>query len=240
MRELRQFRGGRLNSTSVRHGKALLPQTAENQECKSPSGLCFEAGDARSSEQPVLTAVHTMWMREHNRVADRLGQLNPQWNDERIYHETRRIVSALMQHITWNEFIPRVLGWNAVNLYELNLLPEGYYRGYDESCNPTILNEFATAAFRFGHSLLKPNFKRMNNDFSEVKGQDLKLSDMFFNTDKLYEPGMMDDLIRGVSTTSMETLDQFISDEVTNHLFEDKNVPYSGMDLAALNIQRAR
>lgn len=145
-----------------------------------------------------------------------------------------------MQHITWNEFIPRVLGWNAVNLYELNLLPEGYYRGYDDSCNPTILNEFATAAFRFGHSLVKPNFKRMNSEFSEVKGQNLKLSEMFFDTDKLYEAGMMDDLIRGVSTTSMETLDQFISEEVTNHLFEDKHVPFSGMDLAALNIQRAR
>ena len=39
---------------------------------------------------------------------------------------------------------------------------------------------------------------------------------------------MIDDLIRGMSTTSMETLDQFITDEVTNHLFEDKATPYSG------------
>ena len=142
-------------------------------------------------------------------------------------------------HITWNEFLPRVLGWNAVNLYELNLLSEGYYRGYDDSCNPTILNEFAAAAFRFGHSLLKPRFKRMADDFADG-GPDLKLSDMFFNPDNLYEPGMMDDLIRGVMTTSMETLDQFITHEVTNHLFEDKHTPYSGLDLVSLNLQRAR
>jgi len=51
---------------------------------------------------------------------------------------------------------------------------------------------------------------------------------------------MLDDLIRGVSTTSMETLDQFITHEVTNHLFEEKETPYSGLDLAALNIQRGR
>ena len=239
MRELRTFSGGRLNATRLRRGKDLLPQTAENSECKSESGLCFEAGDARNSEQPVLTALHTQFMREHNRVVDKLAQINPQWSDEKLYQETRRIVSATQSHINWNEFVPRVLGWNAVNLYELNLLPEGYYQGYDESCNPTILNEFATAAFRFGHSLLKPNFKRMGDDFSE-RGTDLKLSDMFFNPDKLYEPGMLDDLIRGVSTTSMETLDQFITHEVTNHLFEEKHTPYSGLDLAALNLQRGR
>ena len=238
MKELRLFHGGLLNSTRLRRGKDLLPQTGENKECKSGTGLCFEAGDARSSEQPVLAAIHTIFMREHNRLADRLAQLNPQWSDEKLYHEARRILVAEMAHITWNEFLPRVLGWNAINLYELNLLPEGYYRGYDESCNPTILNEFASAAFRFGHSLLKPNFKRMTGDFSE-RG-DMKLSDFFFNPDKLYEPSMLDELIRGVSTSSMETLDQFLTAEVTNHLFEDKHTPFSGLDLAALNIQRAR
>lgn len=79
----------------------------------------------------------------------------------------------------------------------------------------------------------------MDNKYS-VKGPDLNLADMFFNPDKLHEPGMIDDLIRGVATTSMETLDQFITEEVTNHLFEDKATPYSGLDLAALNIQRGR
>ena len=86
---------------------------------------------------------------------EELSRLNPQWSDETLYQEGRRIVSAVQQHITWNEFLPRVLGWNAINLYELNLGGDGYYHGYDEKCNPTILNEFATGAFRFGHSLLK-------------------------------------------------------------------------------------
>ena len=74
-------------------------------------------------------------------------------------------MSAIQQHITWNEFLPRVLGWNAINLYELGLQSDGYYERYDDRCNPTILNEFATAAFRFGHSLLKPSFKRMDDRY---------------------------------------------------------------------------
>jgi hypothetical protein len=54
-----------------------------------------------------------------------------------------------------------VLGWNAINLYELALETDGFYEGYDEKCNPTIMNEFAAAAFRFGHSLLKPSFAQV-------------------------------------------------------------------------------
>jgi len=48
---------------SFHGGKDLLPQTSENAECKTASGLCFEAGDARSSEQAVLAAIHTLFMR---------------------------------------------------------------------------------------------------------------------------------------------------------------------------------
>jgi hypothetical protein len=95
MRELRTFAGGRLNATRLRRGKDLLPQTAENAECKAGSGLCFEAGDARSSEQPMLAAIHTIFMREHNRIVDRLAQLNPQWSDEKLYQEGRRIAVAV-------------------------------------------------------------------------------------------------------------------------------------------------
>jgi hypothetical protein len=45
-------------------------------------------------------------------------------------------------------------------------------------------------------------------DLRYAHKSDLKLTEMFFNPDRLYEPGMIDDLIRGVATTSMETMDQ--------------------------------
>jgi hypothetical protein len=53
--------------------------------------------------------MHTLWHREHNRVAKALAVVNPTWNDTILFEEARRIVIAEMQHITYNEFIPSLL-----------------------------------------------------------------------------------------------------------------------------------
>ena len=79
----------------------------------------------------------------------------------------------------------------------------------------------------------------MDNKYAEQKPA-MELVRSFFNPDQLHEPGMMDELLRGVAATSMETLDQFITSHVTNQLFEEEGQPFSGLDLAALNLQRGR
>ncbi|KAK2581110.1 hypothetical protein KPH14_007930 [Odynerus spinipes] len=237
---LRGF-NGRLNVTNNgnRGGKDLLPQSATHPECKARSSYCFIGGDGRASEQPALTVMHTLWVREHNRLTELLRQVNPHWDGEKLYQQTRRIVAAMLQHITYNEFLPRILGWNAVSLYGLKLLPQGYYKEYSPTCNPSVLNEFATAAFRIGHSLLRPHLPRMDRNYQNIDPPIL-LRDGFFNPDMLYQSGMIDEMTRGLVSTPMETLDQFITGEVTNHLFENRRIPHSGVDLIALNVHRAR
>lgn len=150
----------------------------------------------------------------------------------------RRIFSAIFQHIAYNEFLPRVLGWSTINKLDLKLIREGYYDNYDSTCNPSIFNEFSTAAFRFGHSLIKPSIARLDAFFNNL--EPLPLQHRFFISDDIYSPGMIDELLRGLATASMETLDPFITSAVTNHLFEEKKRQFSGLDLIALNIQRAR
>lgn len=87
--------------------------------------LSFSPGDGRASEQPGLTVIHTIFLREHNRIAEGLRQVNPHWSEDLIFEHARRILIAQNQHITYNELLPRLLSWNAVNLYGLKLLPQG-------------------------------------------------------------------------------------------------------------------
>lgn len=107
----------------------------------------------------TLTSLHIIFLRQHNSLATMLGSINPHWSDEVLYQETRRIIGALMQHITYNEFLPSILGRHTMEIYGLTPQTVGYSSSYDENVNPSITNEFAAAAFRMGHSLIQGAMK---------------------------------------------------------------------------------
>merc|ERR1712016_395052 len=108
----------------------LLPLATNIPDCRAASGHCFLAGDQRANEQPGLTVLHTLLMRTHNNIATDLHKLNPHWSLDKVYQETRRIVIAIIQHITYNEFLPRVLGPDTMRRFSLSLEPAGRHTHY--------------------------------------------------------------------------------------------------------------
>lgn len=109
-----------------------------------------------------------VWLRFHNYVAETLSQLNPQWSDELLFQEARKLVGGLIQHITYREFLPVLLGAEVMDLFELNVLSKGYYEEYDVRADPTVANSFATAAYRFGHSLVQNSFVRTDSKHTPI------------------------------------------------------------------------
>ena len=103
--------------------------------------------------------VHTIFLREHNRISNKLQEINPQWSDERLYQETKRIVNAEWQHIIYNEWLPIILGDRFMSRYGLYPIDQGYSSHYRSNFDPRITNAFSTAAFRFGHSLIPGELK---------------------------------------------------------------------------------
>ena len=142
-RRLRAGRGGRLR-TNPRVLRAALPTRQQcglaAQQPHRPSDLA--AGDERAIVQPALTAMHTLFLREHNRLADRLAvSLAPQLAgrdlvdiDETLYQEARRLLVAQMQNIVYSEYLPLLLGRTGLN--NLNINAE-LTTAYDDSLGTT-------------------------------------------------------------------------------------------------------
>jgi peroxidase len=68
------------------------------------------------NEQPLLTVMHTIWLREHNRIAENLVRVVPGQTDEFYYQHARRIVIAEMQHIIYNEYLPVMIGISIIDV----------------------------------------------------------------------------------------------------------------------------
>ena len=195
---------------------------------------CRLAGDIRANEQISLTIIHTLWFREHNRLACELKKINPFWNDERLFQEARKIVGALLQKITYDDYLPKVLGPTTFS----QLI--GDYPGYDPRVNPGVANGFATAAYRYGHSLVRPEFARLGPDFEPLPQGPLKLVDAFFSPEQFIESGGTDPIVRGWLVERVQRSDSNINFPLRTQLFERANEGIIGMDLASLNIQRGR
>ncbi len=192
-----------------------------------PSTL-FVAGDVRANEQVGLTATHTLFVREHNRLADIIASIDGGLSDEDIYQKARKIVGAQMQVVTYREFLPALMGPVAPELSSLT---------YDPSANASIANLFSTAGFRIGHTMLPPVLERLDANGDPISQGNLSLAQAFFNPDEVSNIGL-DPYLRGLGKTTQQEIDRFIVDGVRNFLFGPPGA--GGLDLASLNIQRGR
>ncbi len=107
----------------------------------------FCAGDVRVNENLYLLVIHTLFMREHNRLAGRVYAEHPSWTDEQIYQKARAINIAQYQHIAYYEWLPNVVGHS---FFEAS--PLSAYQGYNPTTNPGYFSDSSQSIFRMSHT----------------------------------------------------------------------------------------
>jgi peroxidase len=194
----------------------------------------FLAGDVRANENGPLTALQTLFMREHNFWADHFHNTDPCFlqgcpttctclNDDDLYNRARAVVIAEVQKITYTDFLPTLIGKTSLTSYA----------GYNPSVDPSIANVFGAAAFRFGHSLLSSNVLRLNATNQSIGS--ILLQGTFFQPSQISAVGI-EPYLRGLAHQQAEEIDGLVVDGVRNF-----TPPHGGgFDLPALNMQRGR
>lgn len=116
----------------------------------------------------------------------------------------RKIVGALMQMITYSEFLPLVVGPERMEWFDLSVRRSGFTQ-YDETVQATLVNEFSTAAFRFGHSLINSFFPEISSGATSGN----RLRDVFQFPFGLYR-GQMDGIVAGMASSPCQKFDRWV------------------------------
>ena len=235
--------GGGINANS-RNGR-IEPHTdtcvcavSDNKRKPHKSRFEFLAGDVRANEQLGLTSLHTLFLREHNRIADMLvkllGSSYTDDYDEVIFQLARRRVIAEVQVITWKEWLPIMIGKEY-----MRSKPHMHRYTYNPSIEPSVSNEFGIL-YRVGHSMIQRELLRLDpRSFRPSHYGNEPLREAFFQPQKLLEKGGIEPLIAGLLRQRTQRVDPAIVEDLRSFLFTEE-IGSAGFDLAAFNIQRGR
>ncbi|KAM8865813.1 eosinophil peroxidase-like [Synchiropus picturatus] len=236
----------RVNPKYKDGGRHLLPFTSEGANmCATRAGItgdkdveetpCFFAGDKRANENIGLTSVQILMMREHNRLARALRKMNAHWSGERIYQETRKIMGAYFQVITYRDYLPHIVGSEVMDKKLAK------YPGYSESVDASISNVFATAAFRFGHVTVQPILFRLDDKYQDHPTYPSPmLHKALFAPWRVLHEGGVDPILRGLvgGQAKLNTQGGMMPDALRERMFEFSTK--LALDLASMNLQRGR
>jgi len=186
----------------------------------------FMGGDVRVAENPDLTSIDVLFVREHNYWVAKLHAEEPALSGDQLYARARAITTAEYQNIIYSGYLPSLLGSAAPDAYT----------GYDPNVNPSIMEEFSTAAFRFGHTIISPTESKIANDGAVLQVQDLiaaagEPATTFNNF------GGADALLRNMAQDTSQQEGVGIVSDLLNLL--DAN-PNDVGDLGAIDVERER
>jgi peroxidase len=213
-------------ANALRNADGTLKSSDNGQALPVVNGS-FVTGDPRVMENPELTALTILFMREHNFWVRKLKSEHPSWTGDQLYNMAKAITTAEYQNIVYEEYLPVLIG------------PLGQYKGYRPHINAQVTQEFSTAAFRVGHSQVSDTQEGLDNNGKVVFTE--SLAQAFFNTPAEDDANGINPLLRSLGVDFSQATDVYTVSVLRNLLF----APLVGgdvdeVDLIAIDIQRER
>lgn len=245
---VREFSNGFLSSQMLPNQTRAVfksaPYPANSNQCLKDTlaTQCFQSGDNRMNINTALTSVNVLFLRQHNLIAKVLKNQSKSTNltDDLLFQKARRINIALYQHIIYNEWLPLVIGPNLMTKFNLKPLLNGSFNSYSSVIFNQIINEFATAAFRFAHNMVPNKLNKADQNLIDYEA--FNLTSFTYTPTDAYTKGGLDSICRGLIKNQAIAPDTYHSDQIHNHLF-DVGVMIGQSkraSLTAFNIQRGR
>jgi Ca2+-binding RTX toxin-like protein len=244
---------GKVADADTTVSTAATPQPAGTYD-NELLDLHYITGDGRGNENIALTAIHSVFHSEHNRLVDQIKEvilasgdlaflnqwlLEPVlelpitpaavsallWNGERIFQAARLPNEMQYQHLVFEEFGRKLLP--SIEIFS----------GYNSTVDPAIMSEFANVVYRFGHSMLNDTVDRI--DPGTGVSLPMRLIDAFLNPVAFQESGAGTKAAVGTIANGMvqqvgNEIDEFLTESLRNNLV---GLP---LDLGALNLARGR
>jgi len=134
-----------------------IPDPVDSVNSRSKTNTpatCCKSSDFRLNFTPLQVFIHTLFHRNHNKLARIIIEENSGLTDEQIFQEARRWNIAFWQNIIYSEVLPLVVGHKRMKEFDLYPLTSGYTKDYDEKIDARVSHSFKMA-YRFGHSKVK-------------------------------------------------------------------------------------
>ncbi len=184
------------------------------------------AGDDRAAQQTPLLTHHLTWMRNHNWHVDRLKAMHPDWSEEALFEAARALNEAEWQHVVYSEYVPKLIGEDAL----------AKYAGYRPEVDGSIINEWTTVAFRFGHDQSSDDLAAIDENGAVTRSA--TLAELFgVASDGMRSGADADDWIRGQLARTTQEIDGRVVDGNRKLLFGPQT---NEIDLTVFDVQRGR
>ena len=223
--------GGRVIVTDW-EGSDMIPAFDSNafvpnwDGTSSSANIQFGLADSRNIENIGVSALHLLFLREHNRLADAIQERNPDWSDEAIFQWARKLVTAQIQVITYSEYLPSI----GINLPE--------YIGYNSGINPQVSNEFFLLVTTSFSSQRNGAWLLLNDSRDGLSGSPLELEQGYWSMEPILDVGI-EPIIRGAAYETQRENDLAMVSNLRNLLSGESSWP-GWIDVCAMDIQRGR